>query len=36
MLIFQIDRLSLTKMNLSNDNIDRLFRAMYVTVAGFF
>jgi len=33
---YQIDRLSLSKQNLSADQIDRLYRALYVCTCSFF
>lgn len=35
-MLFEIDRLTLAKMGLSNSDIERLYRMLYVTSAGFF
>ena len=32
----EIDRLTLAKLGLSNDHIDRLYRTLYVVSGGFF
>jgi hypothetical protein len=36
LLLFEIDRLTLAKLGLKSDDIDRLYRILYVTSEGFF
>jgi len=36
LLLFEIDRLTLAKLGLKSDDIDRIYRILYVTSEGFF